>query len=124
MYETGGRTVFVQPLLQIVEPRSAGVTSGLRAPGVRAGSGRPGPRLLPVDIPLGPVDEGAIEAVAEARSPGDVPALAGAAVCCGSVDEGPPETVAVPHAAMPVVTTSMSARSGVRPGRGASTPRG
>lgn len=37
---SGGRTVEVQPDTQIVRSIVAGVTAGLRAPGVQRGSGR------------------------------------------------------------------------------------
>jgi len=37
---SGGRTVSVQPSTQIVRSIVAGVTAGLSAPGVQAGSGR------------------------------------------------------------------------------------
>ena len=36
MYETGGRTVLVQPRTQMVERMVAWVTAGFRTPGVRA----------------------------------------------------------------------------------------
>jgi hypothetical protein len=42
-YVVGGRTVAVQPDMQMVAPIVAGVTSGFKAPGVHAGSGK-GPR--------------------------------------------------------------------------------
>jgi len=38
--DTGGRTVEVQPGLQIVEPMLAWVTAGFNAPGVQRESGR------------------------------------------------------------------------------------
>ena len=38
--DSGGRTVAVQPLRQMVEPIRACVTAGLSAPGVQRGSGR------------------------------------------------------------------------------------
>ncbi len=59
MYETGGRTVVVYPLTQIVDEMFAWVTRGSAAPGVHTGSGS-APRIVQA---LVDVDAGVLAAV-------------------------------------------------------------
>jgi hypothetical protein len=53
VYDSDGRIVAVHPETHMVEPMVACVTEGLRAPGVRPGSGSPGSRSADDPPPLG-----------------------------------------------------------------------